>query len=31
MWDGHGCPCEAFDLDPDNPPTRGTFTVEIEQ
>lgn len=28
MWDGHGCPCEAFGLDPDNPPTDGVFTIE---
>lgn len=31
MWNGHGCPCEAFGLDPDNPPTDGVFTIEIPQ
>lgn len=31
MWDGHGCPCETFGLDPDNPPTDGVFTIEIPQ
>lgn len=28
MWDGHGCPCAAFDLDPDDPPTDGVFSIE---
>jgi hypothetical protein len=28
MWDGDGCPCAAFDLDPANPPTSGIFTKE---
>lgn len=27
MWDGDSCPCETFDLDPDNPPRNGTFTT----
>ncbi len=29
MWDGDTCPCDTFGLDKDNPPTRGTFTVEV--
>lgn len=28
MWDGHGCPCEVFDLDPTDLPTDGVFTIE---
>lgn len=28
MWDGDGCPCDTFDLDKDDPPTHGVFTVE---
>jgi hypothetical protein len=31
MWDGHGCPCETFGLDPDDLPTDGVFTVEITE
>ncbi|SHY08110.1 Uncharacterised protein [Mycobacteroides abscessus subsp. abscessus] len=27
MWDGDNCPCEIFDLDPDDPPRNGTFTT----
>lgn len=30
MWDGDGCPCDTFDLDRDNLPTDGIFTIEIE-
>jgi hypothetical protein len=29
MWDGDGCPCDTFDLDRDDLPTSGVFTVEI--
>lgn len=28
MWDGEGCPCDLFDLDRDNLPADGIFTVE---
>lgn len=28
MWDGEGCPCDLFDLDRDNLPTDGIFTVQ---
>lgn len=31
MWDGHGCPCEAFGLDPDDLPTDGIFTIETNE
>lgn len=27
MWDGDGCPCAAFGLDPDDLPTDGIFTI----
>lgn len=27
MWDGCGCPCERFGLDPDDLPTSGVFTI----
>lgn len=30
MWDGHSCPCAAFDLDPDDLPEHGTFSVTEE-
>lgn len=26
---GDGCLCDAFGLDPDNPPRNGTFSVTI--
>ena len=29
MWDGLGCPCEAFGLDRDDLPTDGTFTTTV--
>jgi hypothetical protein len=29
MWDGDGCPCNTFDLDPDDLPTSGIFTIEF--
>lgn len=29
MWGGDHCLCEMFDLDPDNPPRSGTFTVTV--
>jgi hypothetical protein len=28
LWDGHGCPCDQFDLDRSDLPTDGTFTRE---
>lgn len=31
MWDGHGCPCDTFDLDPDDLPTDGVFAVETPE
>ena len=27
MWDGDGCPCATFGLDPDDAPTSGIFTA----
>lgn len=30
MWDGDTCPCDTFGLDPDEPPTRGVFTVTTD-
>lgn len=27
MWDGDGCPCATFNLDRDDLPTDGVFTV----
>lgn len=30
MWDGDTCPCDTFGLDPDDPPTRGVFTVTTD-
>lgn len=30
MWDGDGCPCDTFELDRENLPTNGTFTVTHE-
>ena len=27
MWDGDGCPCKTFGLDPDDLPTDGTFSI----
>lgn len=29
MWGGDNCLCEVFDLDPDNPPRSGTFSVIV--
>lgn len=29
MWSGAGCPCRLFDLDRDNLPTDGTFTIAL--
>ncbi|WP_272819547.1 hypothetical protein [Mycolicibacterium peregrinum] len=29
MWGGDDCLREVFDLDPDNPPRNGTFTVTV--
>lgn len=31
MWDGDGCPCTAFGLDPDDLPESGTFTRTITE
>lgn len=31
MWGGDECLCEVFDIDPDNPPRNGTFTVATVQ
>lgn len=31
MWDGEGCPCAAFGLDPDDLPTDGTYTIDRPQ
>lgn len=31
MWDGHGCPCAMFGLDPHDLPTDGIFTIEITE
>jgi hypothetical protein len=28
MWDGEGCPCETFGIDPDNIPIDGVFSIE---
>ena len=28
MWDGEGCPCATFDLDRDDLPRDGVFTME---
>lgn len=30
MWDGEGCPCAAFDLDRNDLPRDGIFTVTSE-
>ncbi len=30
MWDGHGCPCVVFGLDPDDLPTNGIFAIEVD-
>jgi hypothetical protein len=30
MWDGDGCPCKTFELDRDNLPTSGVFTVDSD-
>ena len=27
MWDGDTCPCETFELDPDDLPRGGVFTI----
>lgn len=29
MWDGNGCPCGTFDLDRNNLPNSGVFTIEF--
>lgn len=29
MWDGDGCPCEAFGLDRDDLPRDGVFVREM--
>lgn len=29
MWDGDGCPCRTYDLDPNDLPTDGIYTVEV--
>lgn len=29
MWDGDGCPCNTFDLDRDDLPRSGIFTIEL--
>jgi hypothetical protein len=28
MWDGDGCPCDTFGLDPDDLPTGGILSIE---
>lgn len=30
MWDGDTCPCENFDVDPDNLPRNGIVTISKE-
>jgi hypothetical protein len=30
MWDGDGCPCARFGLDPDDLPTDRTWTLTEE-
>ncbi|WP_174250009.1 hypothetical protein [Pimelobacter simplex] len=31
MWDGDGCPCVTFDLDRDDLPMSGFFSVTTEE
>ena len=31
MWDGDTCPCETFELDPDDLPRDGVFTITTRE
>lgn len=31
MWDGYSYPCQTFDIDPENLPANGVFSIEWDE